>query len=277
MIRTEQLSDILRTLDPAEAHTPSEVRDDIRAQAILTRTLASPSGAITGTRPRNHRRHLALTATAAAAVTAAALVIAPGFLGGPRAAAWSAVPITDADAAAAAKGSCTAQVRSHQTPAELGTTDLSRMKPVISDVRGPLVLVFLTDGSSELSCYYEDGKAGATGSIATTDTPPPRAVASDSVAGSGGSITSTSLGLTRAVTGRVGADVVTVVLDTVAKGPVTATVAGGYFAAWWPDESITDETEDRASPGDELKGVTLTLRDGTVRSVSVADLSSPRA
>jgi hypothetical protein len=275
MIRTEQLSDILRTLDPAETHAPSEAHDDIRAQAMLARTLASPPAASISPLPRNHRRRLALTATAATALTAAALIIAPGFLGGPRAAAWSAVPITDADAAAAAKKSCTAQVRSYEVSPEMGKADLSRMKPVISDVRGPLVLVFLTDGSSELSCYYEDGHAGAAGAVASTDTPSPRTMAPDSVAGSGGSITSTSLGLTRAVTGRIGADVVSVVLDTVAKGPVTATVTGGYFAAWWPDDSITDETEDRAGPGDELKGVTVTLRDGTVRRVSVAELLSP--
>ncbi|MBC7630529.1 hypothetical protein [Aeromicrobium sp.] len=95
----------------------------------------------------------------------------------------------------------------------------------------------------------------------------------DSIAGSGGEVSATDhLGLIRAVVGRVGTNVVSVVLDTFAKGPVTATVMGGHFAAWWPDESITDESEDQASPGDELSGITVTLSDGTARSLPVAEL-----
>ena len=117
-----------------------------------------------------------------------------------------------------------------------------------------------------------NGQAGLTGSIANSDGRPARAVPADSVAGSGGSIRATDLGLTRAVTGRVGTDVGSVIRDTIAQGPVTATVGGGYFAAWWPDESITDESDNRAGPGDELRGVTVTLRDRTTRVVAVAEL-----
>jgi hypothetical protein len=74
------------------------------------------------------------------------------------------------------------------------------------------------------------------------------------------------------VTGTVGDGVVSVVLDTVAQGPVTATVVDRHFAAWWPDEHVTDAAEDRAGPGDELRGVTVTLRDGSVRDVPVETL-----
>jgi len=271
MTTTDQMY-VLATLDPALTAEDLDPRTDVRAQAILARALAAPGqdAGAPSTRPRSRRRRVTLVATVAAAT--AAIVIAPTYLGGSGGTAWSAVPTTDKAAAATAETACAAQVQSEQVPDSMGSVDLSRMAPVLSDVRGPLVLVYLTDGRSEMSCYFEDGKAGLTGSIATTDGPPARTVPADSVAGSGGSVTATDLGLTRAVTGRVGADVVSVVLDTVAKGPVTATVVGEYFAAWWPDESITDESEDRASPGDELKGVTVTLRDGSVHSVTVAEL-----
>lgn len=272
MTTTDQLSRILHTLDPAATPEQFDPRTGTRAQSMLAQTLAAPMQDVgtASSHPRRRRARLALLATTAAA--AAVIVIAPTYLGGSGATAWSAVPTADKDAAATAESACATQVRSEQVPRELGPVDLGRMAPVLSDVRGPLVLVYLTDGQGELTCFFEDGNAGFSGSIANTDAREARAVPADSIAGSGGSVTATDLGLIRAVTGRVGTDVVSVILDTVAKGPVTATVVGGHFAAWWPDESITDESEDQAGPGDELNGITVTLSDGTVRSLPVAEL-----
>lgn len=271
MSTTTQLSSLLRSLDAAETPTQLDPEIDARAQALMAKTLATPppSPALISSRPRVSGRW-ALAATAAAA--AAAVVLAPAYWAGTKSAAWAAVPVADKDAAATAQRACASDARSLEVPRDLGPVDLRRMVPVLSDVRGSLVLVYLTDGQSELTCYFEHGNAGFAGSIANTDNPQETAVPVDSVRGSGGSITATDLGLVRAVTGRVGADVVSVVLDTVAKGKVTATVVNGHFAAWWPDDTITDATEDKASPGDELTGVSVTLRSGRVRSVPVAEV-----
>ncbi|GAB2498223.1 hypothetical protein GCM10027187_75150 [Streptosporangium sandarakinum] len=76
----------------------------------------------------------------------------------------------------------------------------------------------------------------------------------------------------RIVTGRVGAGVVGLELFTEAKGGVTATVTGGYFAAWWPDAPTTEEREN-ASPRGDVKGVTAILQEGSRHSVSPEELT----
>ncbi len=63
-----------------------------------------------------------------------------------------------------------------------------------------------------------------------------------------------------------------VVLDTVAKGRVTATVREGHFAAWWPDAPTT-EGQENARTAPEITGATLMLRDGSTRWASVEELS----
>jgi hypothetical protein len=270
MTITTDLSDLLRTLDPARTSAPLDPAVGARAQALLDRTLALPASGAGTPSPRRGRspRRLVAAGVAAAAVATAA-VLAPAYIGGAEATAWSAIPTATADIAA--ERSCAAEVRSMRVPDEMGPVDLSRMMPVLSDVRGPVVLVYLTDGVSELSCYVEDGQAGLAGSMANVGARP-TVVPRGSVRCSGGSITRTGIGMVRAVTGTVGDGVVSVVLDTVAQGPVTATVVDRHFAAWWPDEHVTDAAEDRAGPGDELRGVTVTLRDGSVRDVPVETL-----
>jgi len=263
----------LRTLDPAVTPEHVDPRTDARAQALLARTLGVPAQrtAAAPTRPRGAGLRLALVASAAAVT--AGIVIGPTYLGGSEAIAWSAVPTMDADAAAAAAESgCAAQVASVQVPSARQPVDLTGLVPILSDVRGSLVLVYLTDGRSQLTCYIQDGIASFAGFLENTNAPQAGAVPADSVRGSGGSVTATDLGMLRAVTGRVGADVVSVVLDTVAKGLVTATVVDEHFAAWWPDSSLTDASEEEVSPGDELKGLIITLSDGSVRRVPVTEL-----
>jgi hypothetical protein len=76
----------------------------------------------------------------------------------------------------------------------------------------------------------------------------------------------------RIVTGRVGVDVVGLELSTEAKGGVTATVAGGYFAAWWPDAPTTEQREN-TSPRGGVKSVTAVLQDGSRHSVSLEELT----
>lgn len=80
------------------------------------------------------------------------------------------------------------------------------------------------------------------------------------------------MGSVRGVLGRVGSNVVGVVFDTVAKEPVTATVRNGHVAVWWPDAPTTEQQENaRTAP--EIRGATVTLRDGSTREVTVEELS----
>ena len=60
------------------------------------------------------------------------------------------------------------------------------------------------------------------------------------------------------VFGRAGAEVAKVVVNG-PEGRVTATVKGGYWAAWWPDNILSLPIPPAASRYD----LTVTLRDGT--------------
>jgi len=242
-----------------------------------------------GTRPVGGRsaarRAVAVGAVAAALV--AGSIVAPKFFGGSSGRgtllAWSAMPQSlNVALAREAEEACDASIRESQEhfagldlPAAEGPV-VTELRPVITELRGSLVLVYATDSRpapSTMTCYVEDGDVVATGgSAATAASAPLPPIAADSLHGDLGAVYSTSGGSIRGVTGNVGSDVVAVVLDSVAKGPVTATVKDGHFAAWWPDAPTTEEKENAAT-GPEITGATVTLRDGTTRQVSVEELS----
>ncbi|MDV3222485.1 hypothetical protein [Intrasporangium sp.] len=289
-LRFEDLESTLRDLDAAES-TGLDARRDPRAQAVLNHVLQSrapdppaeesagdhapsrPTPASPSARGRLARRSLAV-ATVAAVITVGSIAV-PNFYGGGEAIAWSATPQpVSADLLHSAEQACTDQVIDDPSPVE--GVDRSRMRPVISDARGSYILVFLTDRApspSSSTCYVQGGRVvGMTGSMATAASPVEPPVPEDSVRLALGAVTSTPAGSIRGVTGRVGPQVVGVVLDSVAQGPVTATVRNGHVAAWWPDLPTT-EARENALTAPEITGATLTLRDGSTRWASVEELS----
>ena len=276
-----QIDDALLGLDAAETSAGIDVRTDPQAQRILERALSAPlapggAGAAAPAPDRRRRvvRRVAAVGSLAAAI-AAASVAAPQLFEGDRALAWSATPqALSADAAREAEQACTADVLADPSPVE--GVDQSRMRPVITEARGSLVLVYLSDRAaspSESTCYVRDGRVeGMTGSLARPQSPPAPSVPANSILVALGAVSSTESGSIRGVTGRVGSNVVGVVFDTVAKGPVTATVRNGHVAAWGPDAPTTEQQENaRTAP--EIRGATVTLRDGSTREVSVEELS----
>lgn len=276
-----QLDDALLGLDAAETSADLDVRADPRARELLDRILAAPlaGGVAQASAPAPGRRRLVRLVAAVGAVgvaVAVATTAVPHLLGGGEALAWSATPqALPPDAAREAERACTAAVLDDPSPVE--GVDQSRMRPVITEARGSLVLVYLSDRAaspSESTCYVHDGEVvGMTGSLATPQSPPAPPVPANSILVGLGALSSTPSGSIRGVTGRVGRDVVGVVFDTVAKGPVTATVRNGHVAAWWPD---APHLEARIPTAPEIRGATLTLRDGSTREVSVEELSWPR-
>jgi hypothetical protein len=274
-----QIEYSLLGLDAAE--TSADVRADPQAQRILERVLSVPlaprvAGAAAPAPQRRRRvvRRIAAVGSVAAAITVAS-VAAPQLFEGGQALAWSATPqALSTDDAHEAEQACIADVLADPSPVE--GVDQSRMRPVITEARGSLVLVYLSDRAaspSESTCYVRDGQVIAMGgSLATPQSPPAPPVPANSLLVGLGQVYSTSWGSIRGVTGRVGSDVVGVAFDTVAKGPVTATVRNGHVAAWWPDAPTTEELENaRTAP--EIRGATVTLRDGSTREISVEELS----
>jgi len=83
-------------------------------------------------------------------------------------------------------------------------------------------------------------------------------VASKTVVTNGTRAQSDDNGSYRDITGRVGSDVLSVVLNTRQRGAVKATVHGGYFAAWWPGPPIIGM--DGSGPEPRTPGVPRTQR-----------------
>jgi hypothetical protein len=276
-----QIEEALLGLDAAETRADIDVRADPRAQEILDRVLSAPvSPGVAGAAaqvPAGRRRVVRRVAAvgSVAALVAVGSVAAPRLGGGGEALAWSATPqALSADDARHAEQACTAAVLDDPSPVE--GVDQSRMRPVITEARGSLVLVYLSDRAaspSESTCYVQDGRVvGMSGGLATPQSPPAPPVPANSILVGLGEVMSTSSGSIRGVRGRVGSEVVGVVFDTVAKGAVTATVRHGHVAAWWPDAPTT-EVQENARTAPEIRGATVTLSDGSTRNVTVEELS----
>ncbi|GLX00279.1 hypothetical protein [Microtetraspora sp. NBRC 16547] len=277
-----QLDQILVSLDAAVTSPDLVTGSDAKAQTVLRRALsgAGDQMSVPTATPSQPRRRLTAARRAAAFGAVAAtitigFVAVPPLFGGGQALAWSATPqALSTSAARQAEAACVKAVLDDHRHAK--DVDQSRMRPVIIEARGSLVLVYLTDRApspSESTCYVRDGSVvGMSGSLATPQSPPEPAVAPKSVLVALGEVMSTSSGSIRGVRGRVGADVIGVVFDTVAKGPVTATVREGHVAVWWPDAPTTEQQENAATTP-EIRGATLTLRDGSTRKVGVEELT----
>ena len=284
-------NEALRRLDPAGIVDP-QLADNPRAQDTLTRILATdpagpttPPPAVTGWLRGPARRWLL---AGIALVGVGALVIVPGLrhgdptsttvphtyptlAGNTEFASWTPTSqaVTPAEAAKAGKDCTTKLVRlgvigpAHPSP---GLTVDQPGEAVVVDRRGPWTFVLTEGGQNgdfQAICLYDDngsGKevSGQLGSFA------PGAVPSNTVVvgipGVGGIDQDTYSWRT----GRVGSDVASVVVNTVEKGPVKATVHDGYFAAWWPvPMSVVVATPDPRSPKPTY---TLTLKDGTIKA-----------
>lgn len=274
----DALDHALRDLDPAVTPAGLDTGTDPRARALLARVVATdpaqaPEPATGSPHPLTAGRLTAVGAGVAVGVVAALLL--PGvFGGGPATAAWTATPHTvSGDRAAGAQERC---LDSAQDTARRTTGRELGFRPVVTEGRGPWTLVYLNDDSShlaEITCLLRDGDlAGSQGSTPGPGARPLPPVPAGSARASLGAVTSTSEESVRIVTGRVGAGVVGLELSTEAKGSVTATVTGGYFAAWWPDAPTTERREN-ASPRGGVKSVTAILQDGSRHSVSLEELT----
>jgi hypothetical protein len=277
-----QIDAALLRLDAAETSADIDVGADARAGRILDHVLAAPFAPEVSRRAPSaggYRRQVVRRAVAVGGVAAAIALVSvavPHLVGGDQIA-WSAVPQSlPAGDAREAQQACIAAVLDDPSPVE--GVDQSRMRPVITEARGSLVLVYLTDRAaspSESTCYVRDGRVeGMTGSLATPQSPPAPPVPANSILVGLGAMSSTPSGSIRGVTGRVGSEVVGVVFHTVAKGPVTATVRNGHVAAWWPDAPMNEQQENATAP--EIYGATVRLRDGSTREISVEELSWPK-
>ena len=273
--------DRLAELDPAGPADPGAAQSVV-ARAMLDRVVATPRevpGAVGGSRgaatgapdarrsPVRSPGRLALAGAAVAALAVAAAVL-PG-LGDPRAdAAWTAVPgQLDHGETSRATEDCRDAWRATETPEHPSEAQLAAMRPVVAEHRGGTSLIVVADGPWVASCLLDD--AGYVAAFSGPSAVAPVLDAGDVTAWSAFMSRAPDGGALLAVVGRAGPDVVAASLRP-QRAPegvdvVDATVANGWFIAFWP------VTEDGAGLDPTTTPTTVTLRTGEVlRDVDLA-------
>lgn len=247
---SEQFDSELRdAIDAISLRIPEDVYERLRSHRYLSR--------------RNRVRRTVLVAAPVAAAAAVVAVIVTGF--GPAAqvafAGWSATPTAPAPGqVSSAETTCLAMAnRALQSTTNvqhklLGTPEGS-FQPVVIDTRGPYTLVVMsvkgTIGQENAACLTGPGKLAANPrlSTATGKATPPAAPDAVGTTGWGHTGTGTRLGADTVLLGTAGTTVTAVALTLKDGTSVTATVAHGMYAAWWPGSSNPLSAEARTATG----------------------------
>jgi hypothetical protein len=219
--------------------------------------------------PRRHRRTVGagMGAGAVAGAATAGTVLAV-VLGGaaPAYGGWSAMPASSSGSAAPAattEASCTNQLASMRTPT--GESSPGTWQSVLTDVRGPFTVALFQAGNDYAACFTgpsfievnrlsSSGGTGAeqSGELSVTNqgggsapggSPPMSGQTAVVLEGTSSgdlnqvvqsNLTTTSDGPYTFIDGRVASGVTGVTLELGDGKNVVATVADGWFVAWWP-------------------------------------------
>ncbi len=266
----------------------TELENEVR-EAMAMRAGALPSGVVSRVRAMDYRprrrRTPAMAGVLAGAATAGTVVAVVVGGGAPAAyAGWSATPTSAAAPSPSAAASCQDQLSAtHDGPqgavAPLGS---GTWQNVLTDVRGPFtVALFQNDGAyaacftgtsfTEVNQISSAGNAGASaesGSV-SVHSQTGSAPAGDGQSPSGGftsvSVSGTSSGDLQNVVqthlstpadgpytlvdGRTASGVTGVTLVRDDGQDVVATVADGWFVAWWPDSTDTTSAQVTTASG----------------------------
>lgn len=196
-------------------------------------------------------RRAALVGTPIAAASAAVAVLVTGF--GPTTqtafAGWSATPTTPAAGQVSSAESLCLATANAGLRSQLSTTIQERLlgtpegtfQPVVVDIRGPYTLVVMsvtgTVGKEEAACLTGPGTLATHPQLVTSagkTAPPPGPEAVGTTGWGNGGTRGTGSGADTVLLGAVGAKVSTVTLTLTNGNSVTASVANGMYAAWWP-------------------------------------------
>jgi hypothetical protein len=235
-----QIEDLEVELRAALAHRATEVPPD--ALARLLAVDYRPRGGHVA-RPRLAVGALAGSAAAAAATVA---VITLGA-GAPDAfAGWTRTPSHASRAQIAAAGSdCASRLAGTQSALPTGTT------PVLTDTRGPFSFVIYATDNSTAVCVDGPGFTSVMG----TNGPDAGVTPAGEIRLNSQHLTTRDGHPYSLVEGHVGAGVTgtTLVLDDGTK--VTASIANGWFAAWWPGNHAVTSAEIATASGTRTEQV----------------------
>jgi len=236
------VSDAAQADEALTKHTADEVRMSVAA------ALSPGAPALN----RSRRRWVYLVPAAAGLAALLAVVGLPGRQDSAYAG-WTAMPT-----GVSVPDSAKVEGRCMSTSKENFGGELSRLGDltvVLAERRGQWIYALLANGNNVVGCLQNENNADADGSYIVQSSgsevaprPTARGVTTITMVGGGFST----------IFGRAGAEVAKVVVNG-PDGRVTATVKGGYWAAWWPDNIRSSPIPPDFSRYD----LTVTLRDGT--------------
>lgn len=268
-LSTHDLDDALRELDPGLAGPAAP--DPAHLERILAGPGTGPGSGHEIGRPAPRRRVGApLWGLAAAAATVLAVSVWPGA-DDQAYAGWTALPtgVPAQDVEALAQDCRTALLDdppgSLDEPSAVSAgVPLSQLRPVLAERRGEATVTMMQGGGHLGHCWFEsvDGRGAAGISVATDVDHRPAADSLSLMVFNGMADDPGPNGLAPAVViagGRVGEDVTAVTLHEEGQVPVRATVADGYWTAWWPSE-----IPDGFMPTPVAMTADVTLVDGAV-------------
>lgn len=229
-----------------EALTKHKTADQVRMPVAAALSPGAPA------LNRSRRRWVYLVPAAAGLAALLAVVGLPGRQDSAYAG-WTAMPT-----GVSVPDSAKVEGRCMSTSKENFGGELSRLGDltvVLAERRGQWIYALLANGNNVVGCLQNENNADADGSYIVQSSgsevaPRPTARGVTTITMVGGGFTTTF--------GRAGAEVAKVVVNG-PDGRVTATVKGGYWAAWWPDNIRSSPIPPDFSRYD----LTVTLRDGT--------------
>ena len=262
----------------------TELENEVR-QAMATKAGALPGGSAARVRAFDYhpRRRRAPVAAAFAGAATAGTVVAVVVTGGAPAAyaGWSATPTSAATPSPTADASCQSQLEnSGSVPPGTSEPASGTWSSVLTDVRGPFTVGLFQNGSAYAACFTSpsftvlnqvssDGSGHAGGRISVsqqadgTQSPSSAGQAIRNSVGiaisrtSSGSLThvvqdhlsNTSDGAYTFVDGTTAAGVTGVTLGLDDGQDVVATVADGWFLAWWPGGATANSAQVSTASG----------------------------
>jgi len=209
-----------------------------------------------GPRPERHssapKRRL-LTASVAglplAAVAVVAVVVLVNLTTPPSAfAGWTAIPSpADRVVAEVVEEECRSRLHHLADDPNFGTMfneeqrrrisawpDPATLPLAAQDQRGDVTMAFFTDGRIYAECTIQGSDRGGYGAISQGEIEGERSGPLRVLGGVSAEGSSDGVPPLRSVIGDVAPEVASVIIEREEGEPVTATVRGGYFLAWWP-------------------------------------------
>jgi hypothetical protein len=248
-----------------------ELRLALAARAAELPSDASRRVLVADYRPRSGLERPALAVGGAAAVAGAVVAVSLVALGTdtPRAfAGWSATPsVHRGDQAKKTQEACrsrlpaSAHVKHAQETASgphkpwpIPSVTAGSWRTVVIDSRGPytMILFAAAHGAAELSCFSAGHQQPISlGGSFATHPPPPVPAGHVSIVSSGSTTTPPNEGSQHfsQLVGRTGPGVTRVTLRLRDRTRVTASLANGWFLAWWPGTQRGTATEVTTSKG----------------------------